>query len=466
MAFFAGTVFSAVRATAYEPAPSDTTDQSLLGFYARWQVSRIMPFGIELADTAQRIYQVATTQTWHTPLPYLSNEPSSVINADQIAAASTQAPTENRSLLEFVVAWQVSRVAPGLFDAMPAVNSVLWLDDHYHNLLADNTIVSSVASVGKLVASQDVAIPNNFMYVRFSKPFLQAYFARQVERRGAVNQTILGAAVRGTSHTLGRTALELMNNPAQAEAKLVLTGRTNFDTVSYSGPVEIFGRGATNFLATKKIWFDGLNVQQTPAQVTATTHTQTTGIDTDRWLFHRIILRIAGRREAENHAQAEQITAQRTKDRVAHEFDATGIERAEKFSQVLRAQYAKLPLEGRFTITDIRCSTTTDMLEIQVLGRGDGEPRLVDAPCMLAGHPDIELQIHSAMLRKAMVDPELRNAFEMALRSVVDRPNSSSKVVPTALDKIRASEDGPKFHWSDGDADWLRVSWDAKDDSN
>jgi hypothetical protein len=340
----------------------------------------------------------------------------------------------------------------------------MWLDDRYRNLLADNTIVSSVAGVGKLVAGQDVAVPNNFMYVRFSKSFLQAYFARQIERQGQVNQTVLGAAVRGTSRTLGRTALELMNNPAQAEAKLVLLGKTDFDTVSYSGPVQIYGRGETKFSATKKIWFDGLNVQQSPAQVTATTHTDTTGIDTDRWLFHRIILRVAGRREAESHAQAEQITAQRTKDRVAHEFDATGTERAEKFSQVLRAQYAKLPLEGRFTITDIRCATTPDMLEIQVLGRGEGEPRLVDAPSALAGHPDIELQIHSAMLRKAMVDPEIRSAFETALRTVSDRP--AGKIVPTALDKIRASEDGPTFHWSDGDADWLRVSWDAKDDSN
>jgi hypothetical protein len=224
--------------------------------------------------------------------------------------------------------------------------------------------------------------------------------------------------------------------------------------------VEIFGRGETNFSASKKIWFDGLDVQQTPARVTATTHTTTTGIDTDRWLFRRIILRVASRREAGSHAEAEQITAQRTKGRVAREFDATGIARAETFSQVLRAQYAKLPLEGTFAISDIRCSTTPDMLQIEVRGRSDSEPRLVDVPVALADHPDIELEIHTAMIRKAMLHPEIRSALETALQSLIDPPVST--VTPVSLQKVRAAEGGPRFHWSDGGSDWLQISWDAK----
>jgi hypothetical protein len=207
-----------------------------------------------------------------------------------------------------------------------------------------------------------------------------------------------------------------------------------------------------------------LNVQQTPAHATATTRTVTTGIDTDMGLFRRIALRIAGRREAENHTEAEQITAERTKQRVEKEFDATGAARAEKFSQVLEAQYAKLPLEGHFAIMDIRCCTTPNMLEIQVLGRSDSEPRLVAAPAALAGSPDIELEIHTAMLRKAMVDPEIRNALQTALSTLIERPKN--KVTPTALDKIREKEGSPTFHWSDGSSDWLRISWDAKDEGD
>jgi hypothetical protein len=372
--------------------------------------------------------------------------------------------SQGGELLMLALCWQISKAMPELFAVVPvAERCVLWTDSHREELLADSEIPASVMTVTKLVAGPDVAVPNNFMYVRFSKSFLEAYFRRQIERTSPVQQNVLGAAVRGTSHTVGQTVMELVNNPTQAEAKLILKGTTTFQTVSYSGPVEIFGHGETDFTAWKKIWFDGLNVQQAPAHATATTHTVTTGIDTDMRLFRRIALRIAGRREAESHAEAEQITAERTKQRVEKEFDTTGAARAEKFSQVLESQYEKLPLEGHFAITDIRCCTTPDMLEIQVLGRSDAEPRMVAAPAALAGSPDIELEIHTAMIRKAMLDPEIRSALETALSTLVDQPKS--KVTPTALDKIREKEGSPKFHWSDGSSDWLRISWDAKEDT-
>jgi hypothetical protein len=177
--------------------------------------------------------------------------------------------------------------------------------------------------------------------------------------------------------------------------------------------------------------------------------------------LRRISLRIAGRREAENHSEAEQITARLTKQRVNREFDATGIKRAEAFSQILKSQYAQLPLEGHFTVTDIHCSTKPNMLEIEVLGRGDTEPRFVSAPSALATNPDIEMEIHTTMLRKAMLDPEIRSALEVALRSLVDPP--ANAVMPAAMHKVGETEGSPKFHWSnDVNSEWLGISWDAK----
>ncbi len=61
-----------------------------------------------------------------------------------------------------------------------------------------------------------------------------------------------------------------------------------------------------------------------------------------------------------------------------------------------------------------------------------------------------------------MVDPEIRNALQTALGTLMGRPKS--KVTPTALDKICEKEGSPTFHWSDGNSDWLRISWDAKGD--
>jgi len=478
---------NAQQATAQCAAIPEIGNQSLLGFYVTSRLSLMMPVLYDVGDSCAFLYQgvalyrgrinrAKAGENFACGEVDPENE-QSVAAADRaecgglssrLAAApvldASMECSQGSELLALAVCWQISKATPGLFAVIPvAERCVVWTDSHQEELLADSEIPASVITVTKLVAGPDVAVPNNFMYVRFSKSFLEAYFRKQIERTSPVQQNVLGAAVRGTSHTVGRTVMELVNNPTQAEAKLILKGTTTFNTVSYSGPVEIFGHGETDFIAWKKIWFDGLNVQQAPAHATATTHTGTTGIDTDMRLFRRIALRIAGRREAESHAEAEQITAERTKQRVEKEFDTTGAARAEKFSQVLESQYERLPLEGHFAITDIRCCTTPDMLEIQVLGRSDAEPRMVAAPAALAGSPDIELEIHTAMIRKAMLDPEIRSALETALSTLVDQPKS--KVTPTALDKIREKEGSPKFHWSDGSSDWLRISWDAKEDT-
>jgi hypothetical protein len=463
-------------------------DQSLVGFYLTNRLSLMMPVLYDVGDSCAFLYRGVALYRGRidrakAAANYVGGEADTesektvaivdwAVRERLSSRLATTAPVVDTStkyskgaeLLSLVVCWQISKAAPELFDVLPvAERCVVWTDSHREELLADSDIPASVVTVTKLMAGPDVAVPNNFMYVRFSKSFLETYFRRQVDRTAAVHQTVLGAAVRGTSHTLGRTVLELVNNPTQAEAKLILKGMTTFNTVSYSGPVEIFGQGKTDFTASKKIWFDGLNVQQAPAKATATTHTVTTGIDTYMRLFRRIALRIAGRREAENHAEAERITAERTKQRVEKEFDTTGAERAETFSQVLAAQYAKLPLEGHFAITDIRCSTTPNMLEVEVLGRSGAEPRLVDAPAVRASSPDIELEIHTAMLRKAMLDPEIRGAFQAALSTLIEPPQRSA--MPVALAKIRETEGGPKIHWTDADnSEWLRISWDAKED--
>ncbi|HEY2759349.1 MAG TPA: hypothetical protein VGI75_01360, partial [Pirellulales bacterium] len=123
-----------------------------------------------------------------------------------------------------------------------------------------HVVLMPMEAVNSLTAPSNVKVPSNFLYVRFSKPFLERYFCRQVVQTNPVNDNILGAAVSGTSQTVGATQLELANNSSQAQAKLRLTGTTTFDTVADSGPIEIFTRGTTKFSAAEGISFDGLNL--------------------------------------------------------------------------------------------------------------------------------------------------------------------------------------------------------------
>jgi hypothetical protein len=211
------------------------------------------------------------------------------------------------------------------------------------------------------------------------------------------------------------------------------------------------------------MWFDGVSVQQSAAQTSANTNTTTTGISTSLpRLLGRISLRIASRREAEIHGQAERIVSQRTKQKIELAFDSVVRNRTAEFTQLLRDQYAKLPLEGRFAFMDIRCSTTSDTLQIVVLGSGDKLPMFVSAPAQLPEHPDIEIHIHTALLRKAVLDADLRNALQASIGSIIDQPLSGLST-PTPAKSLRQPERGPEFQWSAGsNSDWLSIYWNAK----
>ena len=309
----------------------------------------------------------------------------------------------------------------------------------------------------------DVKLPANFMYVRFSKPFLEKYFCTQIDRTIPVRDTILGASVMGTSRTIADSTLELINNASQAQGKLRLVGTTRFQTVAASGPIQIYSKGTTTFTSTQQIWFDGFNLQHHDDGCVAQTRTVTTGIGTClRFIFGRISLRIASRREAQSHSLSESITSEHTKQRVERAFDSGVANRSTAFREFLTVQYAKLPIDGEFKITDIRCSTSPTNLQIVVVGGSDDSSLFVSEPAALAEQPDIELDIHTALVRKAIAEPELRKTLEHAAANLIDRPlqgiadSSASKTSPSG-------EQGPNFHWPEGsNSNWLSISWNMK----
>jgi hypothetical protein len=405
----------------------------------------------------------------------------------QVSSAS-KTSSDDRSLLEFLVDFEVSQVTHGLFDTAPLfIPSRSWLQSGYSSLhesriwrelaIQDQNrngvesasplagiraIVAPVAAAAQMVSSQEVKVPNNFMYVRFSKAVLESYVCKRFDQTAPVSDTILGACVSGTSRTIGHSELELVDNPAQAQAKLILTGAMRFNTVGRSGPIQVYSRGTTSFTSAKGMWFDGLSEQESAAQSSVSTDTTTTGISTCLpRLLGRISLRIASRREAESHGLAERIASQRASQKIERAFDSVVRNRIAEFTLLLSEQYAKLPLEGKYALTDIRCNTTRESLELVLLGRNDTAPIFVAAPARLPEHPDIEIHIHTALIRKAILDTEFRNTLQATLASIIDQPLSQiGPSVPS--DSPALKERGPKFRWAEGsNTDWLTISWNA-----
>jgi hypothetical protein len=323
-----------------------------------------------------------------------------------------------------------------------------------------------------VVDPASVKVPANAMYVRFSKSFLRSYFSKRFEKKLPVRDTILGAAVRGNSHTVANTELELIDNPKEAQAKLFFKGTTSFSTTSSSGPIQVNSQGATNFTSQKRVWFDGLNVLQSKPTTEANTNSTITGINTSLpGLRGRISLRIANDEVAAKREQARQITTEKSKRQIEAAFEKVARERAAMFTEELREQYAKLPLEGKFALSEIRCSTTPDALQIVVIGRGENEPTFAEEPARIKNQPDIEVHIHSALLQKIVVSKELRQTLQLAVFRMVERPLLSAVTatakkpnqVVAAKPVVAQPEREMQLHWTEGeDLPWLSLVWYAK----
>jgi hypothetical protein len=425
---------------------------------------------------------------------------ASAADLDRAASQATALPTSlentsiaeptnrNPNLLALFLNAEAGACAPRLVDLVQVATTAGWAQDYKESLeriraarpnslvvkaklkdfdssllAATQSVVPAVGVITQVVNADDRKVPANVIYVRFSKPFLDTYFGKQFEKTMPVRDNVLGAEVYGTSRTVARTELGLADNPNAAQARIVFKGTTAFNSTAYKGPVQIFSHGTTDFVSEKKIWFDGTDIRQSDPKITAHTNTITDGIGTDLpGLRRRIALRIAGNREAESHALAESIATERTKKKLASAFDQVVREQTVTFQQRLREQYAKLPIEGRFCLQTIQCSTTPDSLQIVVLGRGENEPIYADAPAVLKDGPDVELHIHTALVQKAIFDPEMRAALQLALQSMVQNP------MKTATSTIRtAATSEPQrelhIHWSEGNGEWLSLAWHAKE---
>jgi len=133
---------------------------------------------------------------------------------------------------------------------------------------APRGLLHGVSQPSMKATDSDVKVPANFMYVRFSKTFLEQHFCTQIDRTMPVCDTILGASISGTSRTIAGSTLELVNNESQAQAKLRLLGATRFQTVAASGPARIYSKGTTTFASTEQIvpLIPGSPIDRTPSE--------------------------------------------------------------------------------------------------------------------------------------------------------------------------------------------------------
>ena len=297
--------------------------------------------------------------------------------------------------------------------------------------------------------------PANIVYVRLSEPLLRRFVGRGVARHTQVTENILGTSIFGTASTTGRIELTLIPDAGRARADLLLRGTSNSTTTGYNGPVVINSQGTTHFASRKALWLDEEGVHSTPARTNAITNSRTTGISTHLpGLRRRIVLNVASRRIAASRARANAIAGERAATRIGNEWDQALDRQLTELTASITGQFKSIVTEPRSVPIRVEYSTTSDYLQLVVFRGQPPTETIAPAPRWAANRPDVEVQVHSSLVRNSVI----RSRLPGLLRSVA---NSffSEDMMKTALAEPIPNGTAKWHVQSAPDEPWITLVW-------
>jgi len=308
----------------------------------------------------------------------------------------------------------------------------------------------AVANAGPRILQSTQPMPENMIYIRLSRQFLQRMAWHEVSQHAAVHDNVLGAAVTGVSRTVGSAEFELEPSDQFGSAEIHLFGSTTYDTVADAGPIQVFTSGVTRFASAKALRLDGQGIHLGSGATNAITSSTITGIQTTLpGLRGRIALRIGGRRAAESRPAAEAITAQHTQRQINRDFDKSATAEVAELWKSIGAQIAALPADHPLRQCGWRASSTKDGMQIVILAPAGDKNSPVAAPTPSIADAEVEVQVHVAMVRSAIADVELHKLLQPMTVQLASSPGSR----PAGR---------PVMRWS-GDHNWLSLSWQSGD---
>ncbi len=210
--------------------------------------------------------------------------------------------------------------------------------------------------------------------LELSEPFLNRIVSKSINKQDPVNDCILGTTIRGTGSTTGYVTLQTLPSSSRAALLLQLTGTTLSQTRGYKDPVVIRSHGTTNFRATKRIELEDTNFWNYPAQVNATTSTQTCSVKKQGGGFgSRLVEKIGKKKVAEKKPQTNAIAADHAEVRIADSLEKDLLPKLQDARFEYLEQFKK-PLENRnASPRSVAFSTTDHSLSVDILQAGRGQ---------------------------------------------------------------------------------------------
>jgi hypothetical protein len=314
------------------------------------------------------------------------------------------------------------------------------------------------------VAPLPGATTRTLLYVRVSREYLSERFEKSVDRTKPLVDLILGTRIHGKSQTIGNTRLLLVPSGDSFQADIEFVGTVHSKSRGENGPAILHLESESTFRATKRIMLDNVGLSAAPAHAVAKTHVHTRGIQSRHpGIMGELVKRIARRRIAKTHSQANAIASDHTAKTVAGDLDR-GVAKALAALGESFATAAGLDEIDLKTLTahragetlHIQLRTTADYAEMAMTPEPANWEQLAAGLPKVSGSPHVALRVHRSMMTLVVTGagstPPIARLLLATLQARLIAPQSTA----ASAAATSASSKTPAPQLSIG-LDWLAI---------
>jgi len=247
--------------------------------------------------------------------------------------------------------------------------------------------------------------PPRRILVRLDSDLLVPLIERPIEEVQVVDEMILGVRMIGKAQVTGRPKVTLADDPKDAAFSVTITGTINSRTTGRNGPVQIYSRSTTLFVATKRVAYQpGRGFVGEAAEIVAQTSSQPERIAPNRGgILGRAIERRAWVRASQSREQVNQIVQSKAEEKLRQAFDGLLEARLARLNHLAEQRYLVAAVLG---VPRYDCWTIGGWLNIAVSSADDSSsdsPKALDMTLnryatLGQDGPPIQIWVHERVL--------------------------------------------------------------------
>ncbi|MEI8384280.1 MAG: hypothetical protein WCJ09_29505, partial [Planctomycetota bacterium] len=277
-----------------------------------------------------------------------------------------------------------------------------------------------------------------------SEAFLNRVIAQERVEPGPVRDYILGAQVTGRQTTVSRVRLDLKPSNDKATAAFVLNGDVQTLTTGVTPQAMIDTAGQQQFLATKEVYFDGVQFSTRHATVFIRARNQTVGATTplSGTLFGGIANRIAYAAAERQKSAGEAVARDRLAEKLFPTFDGEVDGRLSQANRQLEPLRKRLDAAKLLPTSQAVWTSDTHLFHEMQIGTA---PTAISSPVTEGAEPGegLRLSIHESLLN-TLVDRAGLKGFKTTDKKLRELEKSLLSAAGSSSDDA-ASDDGAQL---------------------